>query len=775
MALGLKFGRGPGIGLFPLPSQGSYIRSLSKLVSSLAPTYSRATSAWNPATNSIAGAGVKRTRMAPTFGMMDEDVLIEGARTNLLAAGTSERFSLWTQTNAPTVTDGVAGAPDGTATATTIQDSSAVAYQGVSQSFTVAVDSLSHYFSISVKKTTGGTAPIFGINLAISGGTTVNSGIRVNTDTGAQAYSNNANASVVSAGVYWRVTIKITNNSTALNTALAVTVYPATAPAGGVADSVAATGTATVAWSLMEKAEFPSSYISNRNLLVQSNTLSDASWTRITTTQTQNGATLPSGSVGWTIATTAAANCTQRQTIVTVPGVTYVVSWWAKAGTLTDCAYAAYNATGGAFIVSQTNYFSSLNGSTYTRVSFTFTAPAGCISTYVYPYLQLSSQGTIVMGDVQCEPGTTATTYWATTTAVGLREADSLTCSLASITAAGTNLLTYSEQQDNAAWTKTRCTVTANATTDPNGNSYADKLVEDTSVTQTHFAASSGISTTNGLAYTCSFYAKAAERTWVALGISSTILTGGGTAFFDIGTGALGNVVGTISSAIVSVGSGWYRVSVTFTATATAAASMFIYIAQSSGVVTYTGDGASGLYVIGAQAVQASAVNTYLPTGATAVTAAQTGLSTTAGTILAVCQPYGWTGDQDGSTNWNVIRFNDTQPSRFSRAGATLLGLVRGDAGGAETANVTHSLTDGVNRVIAMAYDAISVRGYVAGVLAATGATLTAPYDSGATTLTIGSVGGTAQHFYGWVRVYVINDRALTADGNLAFANGIRP
>jgi type 1 fimbria pilin len=49
-----------------------------------------------------------------------------------------------------------------------------------------------------------------------------------------------------------------------------------------------------------------------------------------------------------------------------------------------------------------------------------------------------------------------------------------------------TNLVLYSEEFDNAYWTKTNVTITANATTAPDGNLTADKLVEN-SVNGNHF------------------------------------------------------------------------------------------------------------------------------------------------------------------------------------------------------------------------------------------------------------------------------------------------
>ena len=50
---------------------------------------------------------------------------------------------------------------------------------------------------------------------------------------------------------------------------------------------------------------------------------------------------------------------------------------------------------------------------------------------------------------------------------------------------ARTNLLLRSEEFDNANWTKSRATVTANAATAPDGTSNADKLVEDSTASAT--------------------------------------------------------------------------------------------------------------------------------------------------------------------------------------------------------------------------------------------------------------------------------------------------
>ena len=51
------------------------------------------------------------------------------------------------------------------------------------------------------------------------------------------------------------------------------------------------------------------------------------------------------------------------------------------------------------------------------------------------------------------------------------------------IKSAVTNLVLRSEEFNNAAWTKTSATVTANAATAPNGTLTADKLITDSGAT----------------------------------------------------------------------------------------------------------------------------------------------------------------------------------------------------------------------------------------------------------------------------------------------------
>jgi len=185
---------------------------------------------------------------------------------------------------------------------------------------------------------------------------------------------------------------------------------------------------------------------------------------------------------------------------------------------------------------------------------------------------------------------------------------------------AATNLITYSSEFDNAAWVKTRSNIAANVIASPTGNVDADKLIEDTSVSNTHIVYAAPAAASNS--YTFSVYAKAAERTEIAVRLDCGT-SGQQVGFFNLSSGAIGTVTSNIRSSIASAGNGWYRCSIS-TITNDNIINAVLMPAV-GGTQIYTGDGVSGIYIWGAQLETGSAATTYIPSTNTFTSRASTG------------------------------------------------------------------------------------------------------------------------------------------------------
>jgi hypothetical protein len=174
-----------------------------------------------------------------------------------------------------------------------------------------------------------------------------------------------------------------------------------------------------------------------------------------------------------------------------------------------------------------------------------------------------------------------------------------------------TNLLTYSEQFDNASWTKVRSSITANTVVAPSGALTGDKLVENTD-TNSHYVLQD-FSQAGATTYTATVYAKAGERRWLRLVGSTTGNVDARSANFDLVLGVLGSL-SNATATITPVGNGWYRCSITFTSNADATYRSSMWLLNDSQGASYTGDGYSGIYIWGAQLEAGAFPTSYIPT-----------------------------------------------------------------------------------------------------------------------------------------------------------------
>ena len=263
-----------------------------------------------------------------------------------------------------------------------------------------------------------------------------------------------------------------------------------------------------------------------------------------------------------------------------------------------------------------------------------------------------------------------------------------------------TNLPFRSQEFDVVAsgWGLSATSVSANATTAPDGNVTADKIQEDTS-TANHYITNSTSAVTSGTTYTASAFLKAAERgfAFIVLGaVGGFPVTG---ISINLTTGAVSTATGTPLNAFTqTLPNGWFRVGFSLAANATGSATFDIRT-SSDGVWanrSYTGTAGSGIYGWGAQLEAGTFPTSYIATTTAAVTRA-TDVATvntltpwyniTEGTLFVECQVAGYSS----STNPNLARFENSANSNY-RMGCFIAGA---------SPNYRTDITDGgVNQLL---------------------------------------------------------------------------
>jgi hypothetical protein len=318
-----------------------------------------------------------------------------------------------------------------------------------------------------------------------------------------------------------------------------------------------------------------------------------------------------------------------------------------------------------------------------------------------------------------------------------------------------TNLVTYSEQFDNASWVKGAASIVANTIVAPDGTLTGDKLFESTDASTTHTVRQAATLGAAG-ATTFSFYVKAAECPFIQVWINDGATTANRVEGYVNLTSGATLVVQTVGTgwssptmSVISVGNGWWRVALTSTGSVTSV-SCRILLATAVGTTIYTGDGYSGIYIWGAQLEAGAFATSYIPTVASQVTRASDAASMT-GTNFS-----SWYSQGQGTlyTEFNPmvlaassgVLINDNTTSNRIRLATTSVS----DQGTVTTSGTAQAVLDGgtpaanTSMKLAMTYQVNNFALSLNGATATTDTSGTVPVVSqlqiGAETTTVGNL-----------------------------------
>jgi len=407
------------------------------------------------------------------------------------------------------------------------------------------------------------------------------------------------------------------------------------------------------------------SALAEQNLFTYS-AMNNAVWTDVNTTHTTSGVLSPDG-VSYYQTITALPNGNRLiQTNTLTLGLTYTASFYVTAGTsnyagmVTTLCGVIYNLTGSGTVVSNAgaNFVSatiSLISTGVYRCTMTFTVTSASVqigigvsdgSTYYGSIYPSASSGTINATLAQLEQRSSVTAYNPTTTTPITNYIPQLLTAPINqprfdfnpttgeslgllIEQSSTNLVTYSEQFDNAIWGKMSSTISVNQLVAPDGTISADAIISQSATALT--GVSQAVSVTSGVSYTASFFVKKKDVRYLQIFWGGPISTN--YANFDLDTSTV-TVQTTANTAFInSVGNGMYRISLTISSLITSAVYAvnltLIDTGTSGRASSYTGNGISGGYIWGAQLEALAFPTSYIPTTSAQVTRASDNASMT--------------------------------------------------------------------------------------------------------------------------------------------------
>jgi hypothetical protein len=409
------------------------------------------------------------------------------------------------------------------------------------------------------------------------------------------------------------------------------------------------------------------------NLVLQSETFSNATWTKSDTTFSID--TLTAGA-GTTFKGIFQAQTTQGLQNIYFD-VAYVSHQWVQIhfGTgASDVGYANFDIQNKVVGDSSGGFTGQIQDfGTYVRVSLSINATAKTSVAINFVdsgtagrAASSSSTGAFKLLRSQLEAGDIATPYIPTTTAavsVGITadiprlDYTGGGCPSLLLEPQRANLINFSEQLNNAYWTPNGATISANSTIAPDGTISMDRLTE-TATSGNHSVGSTAVTIFSNQVRTNSVFVKKGNVRYIQL-ISNAFSDSSCSAIFDLDTktvtdfraqSAAGPIFVYVNSGVEDYGNGILRLFLTNTSTfdnttfhinhsnvATFAAGTL-----TDGFITYSGSASSFTDLWGAQVEIGSYVSSYIPTLGSSVTrladvASKTGISSligqTAGTV----------------------------------------------------------------------------------------------------------------------------------------------
>ena len=388
------------------------------------------------------------------------------------------------------------------------------------------------------------------------------------------------------------------------------------------------------------------------NLVLQSNTFSNASWAKITdgtySVVTENITdAFGNTSAVFKVTLLTGSFLVLRQTLASATTQTTNFSLYVKKTIASSYVGIDINDNTDAVAAANTSWQRISN----TRATASFVD----ITTYSLnePFYIFASQ--VELGDIATDyiPTTTAAVSVGPVANVPRLDYLGSTCPRLLLEPQRTNLVTYSEQFNNAAWSKNQSTISSNSATSPDGNMSADKLVEDSS-NAFHDINQLPFSTTGGQTYTFSIFVKPDTRSKIRIGYGALVNFDafGGDVFAIIDVSNKSVISSVLSPTILfsDFENGYVRVTFLKQATGSGQFNLIFGLVNNSNAASYLGDGSSGLFIWGAQVEgsNSSYPTSYIPTLAASATrgadaCSKTGISSligqTEGTVFVEIYP----------------------------------------------------------------------------------------------------------------------------------------